>query len=223
MKVIHCLSLGCVFALIACSGSNSSAIYHPDVGPFDENGDYVVAMADEPVTKHLYARSRRNTATKATPVSAPVPQAVQPPVRQIAKVNPRPAASLPQPPVLVAAPRPIQPTSAPVLIARSPQRGAVPVLAQAPPPVVIAPTPPPAVTPVAPVAVPQPVVAPQPTPAPQPVVKPVKKTPIRHTVKGSDTLFGLSRKYGVSVGSIQRANGIKGTTIVTGRTLTIPK
>ena len=38
-----------------------------------------------------------------------------------------------------------------------------------------------------------------------------------------DTLYGLSRKYGTSVSAIQRANKLKGTTIVRGKTLLIPR
>lgn len=44
-----------------------------------------------------------------------------------------------------------------------------------------------------------------------------------HTVSGGDTLWGLSRKYGVSVDDIRQANGITGDTIVTGQTITIPR
>jgi len=41
-------------------------------------------------------------------------------------------------------------------------------------------------------------------------------------VKG-DTLYSLSRRYGSSVGAIQRANGIRGTIIRIGQTLRIPR
>lgn len=44
-----------------------------------------------------------------------------------------------------------------------------------------------------------------------------------HTVVGGDTLWGLSRKYGVSVDSIRQANGLTSDTIVTGQTLSIPQ
>ena len=43
-----------------------------------------------------------------------------------------------------------------------------------------------------------------------------------HTVASNDTLWGLSRKYGVSVDQIRQANNISGDLIVTGQTLTIP-
>jgi LysM repeat protein len=43
-----------------------------------------------------------------------------------------------------------------------------------------------------------------------------------HTVRSGDTLYGLSRKYKVSVSSIQRANSLKGTVIRDGKKLRIP-
>ena len=42
------------------------------------------------------------------------------------------------------------------------------------------------------------------------------------SVKKGDTLSGLSRRYGVSVSSIQRANGLRSTVIVLGKKLRIP-
>lgn len=53
--------------------------------------------------------------------------------------------------------------------------------------------------------------------------KPKKKSPLTHTVKRGDTLYGLSRKYGTSVSSIQKANRIKGSTIGIGQRLIIPR
>lgn len=61
-------------------------------------------------------------------------------------------------------------------------------------------------------------------PRPQPqVIRPRAQAPISHRVTSSDTLYSLSRYYGVSISSIQRANGIRGTTIVTGSTILIPR
>lgn len=54
-------------------------------------------------------------------------------------------------------------------------------------------------------------------------VKPKAKPPITHHVKRGDTLYGLSRKYGTSVGAIQRANKLKGTNIGLGARLIIPR
>lgn len=43
-----------------------------------------------------------------------------------------------------------------------------------------------------------------------------------HKVGASDTLWGLSRKYGTTVAAIQRANGLSDTIIRTGSTIKIP-
>jgi len=210
----------CLCALIACSGKGrSSAIYHPDVGPFDENGDYVVALADAPVRKN------------ANPISAPAPvtprPAAQAPVQAIASNQaraPRPPRLFPTavqnrrpaPIQTVSAPRSPRVTSGPVLIAQSPRAVAsippsVPALVAAPAPAVRQ-------------APPQPVQAPAPAPVSQPKpAAPAKKAPVRHVVRSSDTLYGLSRKYGVSVSAIQKANGLRGSSILTGSTLKIPR
>ncbi|MGJ8723765.1 MAG: LysM peptidoglycan-binding domain-containing protein [Roseibacillus sp.] len=44
-----------------------------------------------------------------------------------------------------------------------------------------------------------------------------------HTVGGGDTLWGLSRKYGVSVDEIRQANGLTSDVIITGQSLNIPR
>gem|GEM_PF-1653450 len=43
-----------------------------------------------------------------------------------------------------------------------------------------------------------------------------------HKVKRGDTLWGLSKRYGRSVSSIKRANGLRSSTIRLGQTLKIP-
>ncbi len=43
-----------------------------------------------------------------------------------------------------------------------------------------------------------------------------------HTVVSGDSLWGLARKYGTTIESIQAANGLTTTNIRTGQTLTIP-
>jgi LysM repeat protein len=54
-------------------------------------------------------------------------------------------------------------------------------------------------------------------------ITPKAKPPIIHIVKKGDTLSGLSRKYGATVKAIQSVNNIKGTNIVIGKKLTIPR
>lgn len=69
---------------------------------------------------------------------------------------------------------------------------------------------------------PAPKVASTPKPKPKPVVKVTPKTRY-HLVKKGDTLYNISRRYSTSVSKIQSANGIKGTKILLGKTLKVPK
>lgn len=87
-----------------------------------------------------------------------------------------------------------------------------------PPPVVAQnnPAPQPAVTQVAPK--PTPTVVPKPKPKPKP-----KPQVTYHTVRKGDTLYGLAKKYGTTVGKIQSANGISGSVIRIGQRLKIPR
>ena len=67
---------------------------------------------------------------------------------------------------------------------------------------------------------PAPSLQPRPRPAPSP---PAAKASTSHRVVKGDTLYSLSRRYGSSVGAIQRANGLSGTIIRIGQTLRIPR
>ena len=44
----------------------------------------------------------------------------------------------------------------------------------------------------------------------------------QHMIQKGDTLWGISRRYNVTVEALQQANGITGTNIIEGRTLIIP-
>jgi LysM repeat protein len=44
----------------------------------------------------------------------------------------------------------------------------------------------------------------------------------QHTVRAGQTLSGIARQYGVSVAALQQANGLSGTDIRAGQTLSIP-
>ncbi len=66
----------------------------------------------------------------------------------------------------------------------------------------------------------------KPTPAvssPPPAPKPAPKPSVRyHKVASGDTLYSLSRKYGVSVGALKKTNGLSGDLIRKGQSLRIP-
>ena len=170
---------------VSCSEKNASG-YNPEVGPFDENGNYVEAWADNPPKKGSWRKSSSSSKPKTITVSKPEPTPV--------KIT-KPTVSRPVPPVAkVSTPRP-------------------------------EPRPEPAPKPVS-KPKPKPVAKPTPKPAPKPKPKPapVKAKPSfsYHTVSKGDTLYSLARKFGVSVRSIQQANGMSGTNIRIGQSLKIP-
>ena len=166
-------------AFISCSGSGGSPAYNPDVGPFDEDGNYVEAWADNP-PKRGSSRKTSNPKPDPKPKAAPKPRVVS---------TPKPVSK-----PVVSQPRPVVTT----------------------PKVVSKPTPRPVAKPI-----PRPVVKPTPKPTPKPVA--VKPKTTRHTVGKGDTLFGLAKRYGTTISAIKRANGISGTTIITGRSYVIPR
>ena len=159
----------------SCSGSSGSPTYNPAVGPFDENGNYVEAWADNPPARNADRRVASNPKPDPAPVSRPAP---------------------------VAAIKPVTVAPAPIPVAP------IPV---APRPVAVTPAP-------RPVAVTQPI-----TRTSQPVVTTQPTRTRRHTVTRGDTLYGLARKYGTTVTAIKKANGISGSTIITGRSYIIPR
>jgi LysM repeat protein len=45
----------------------------------------------------------------------------------------------------------------------------------------------------------------------------------RHTVRSGDSLYAIAKRYGTTASAVQKANGLKGTVIRPGQSLTIPK
>ena len=56
----------------------------------------------------------------------------------------------------------------------------------------------------------------------EPEPSPVATAPKVHTIARGDTLWGLSKQYGVSIDSIKSANGLTSDTVVLGAKLQIP-
>ncbi|MDB0056832.1 LysM peptidoglycan-binding domain-containing protein [Akkermansiaceae bacterium] len=84
--------------LVSCSGSKDSG-YNPDVGPFDADGNYIEAWADNPPKRGTKLRKTNPKPTsqpkpkdkptpKATP--KPAPKITQPAPRPVTKPTPRP-------------------------------------------------------------------------------------------------------------------------------------
>lgn len=210
MRWLGIIVTGGALVLSACSGTSTGgskeALYHPDVGPFDIDGNYVEALADAPVKKNYFARAKPSSesvkpkskekllAKRETPSTAN-----RPPTSSRKVVSSR----------VVSAPVRTPPPQRSIVLA-SPAAGGSSASG------------PPRLTSVARAgSAPPPVTRPAP---PKPVViKPKTNAPLRHQIQASDTLFGLSRKYGKSVESLKRANGLTGNTIITGRTLIIPQ
>lgn len=67
-----------------------------------------------------------------------------------------------------------------------------------------------------------PISNPKPKPVVKPKPKPKPKTTV-HTVRKGDTLYGLAKKYGTTVGNIRKANGISGSIIRIGQKIKIPR
>ncbi|MBK1833774.1 LysM peptidoglycan-binding domain-containing protein [Roseibacillus ishigakijimensis] len=212
MKVGLFFLLGGILTLILTGCGGSGDIYHPDMGPFDENGDYVTALADEPVKKRFFAR-RSKPDKSETSQSESVSQPSRP---LLAKVEAQPRQTI----TTVSAPAPQAVVRS---VVREPQPAPRILTASTKPAV----APKPVVKKVV-AAVPQPAAKPKPAPKPvaakpKPAPKPAAPSPRRHTVVKDDTLYSLSRRYGTTVAAIQKANGLGGTTIRLGQSLLIPR
>ena len=144
--IIPCI-LFMVVGLTSCS-KNKTPRYNPNIGPFDEDGNYIEEWADNPPK-----RGTRLRRSEPAPAPKPAPRTTEAPK-----------------PVYKPAPKP------------------------------------------------KPVYKPAPKPKPKP-----KPTTIRHTVKKGDTLYSLARKYGTTISKIQKANGLRGTTIQAGKSYVIPR
>lgn len=133
--------------------------------------------------------------------------------RQIADAEPdtAPAADIPviPPPVLAAnvAPKPVSTTT--TVVYKKPANSSSSVASQS----------------TKPKASSKPVVVkPKTRPKPKAIAKTkAKPKATRHTVRSGDSLYAIAKRYGTTIGAVQRANGIKGAMIKPGQALVIPK
>jgi LysM repeat protein len=221
---------GMLFAALAalispsCNNATSNTGTHPGYGPFDSRGNYVEELADSP--------SRWGRAAKSPP---PVPQNEQ----ALLAGNDNPPANL----------TPLSSGGS----ARMSSSGSADLAVAGPPPVVkrssetvksTTTKPKPADAPVRTVSKPkpEPVVVkatPKTKSKPEPAVvkttskpktksktvasKPRPSSSTRVVVKKGDTLYALALRHNTSVSAIQKANGIKGSNLTIGKSLTIPR
>ncbi|MDA7917330.1 LysM peptidoglycan-binding domain-containing protein [Akkermansiaceae bacterium] len=76
--------------LVSCSGSKDSG-YNPDVGPFDADGNYIEAWADNPPKRGTKLRKTNPKPTSQPKVKEkPAPKVTQPAPRPVTKPTPRP-------------------------------------------------------------------------------------------------------------------------------------
>ncbi len=191
------------FSLCSC-GSNSNSVKVPKTdgfqqnhGPFDSNGNYVEKWADSPPKRRFIASKKPGRS-----ISTVKPKAR---VKEPKKIAPVPTKKAYTPPKQSYTPPPKRTYTPPKKQYTAPKK------TYTPPKKTVKPTPK-KVTP-----------KPVPKKAAPKRITPKAKAPIIHRVVKGDTLYGLARKYGTSVSSIQTANGLKGTSISLGTSLIIPR
>ena len=95
----------------SCSDKNASG-YNPEVGPFDENGNYVEAWADNPPKRSSWRKSSTSSKPKTAvpskkdPEVAPTPPVSRPTPAVVKVSTPRPAPRPEPKPVAKPAPKP---------------------------------------------------------------------------------------------------------------------
>ncbi len=176
--------------------SGNSSGFQQNHGPFDKNGNYIESWADNPPAQNRNWKPSKPELPNSSQAIAKN-NLPKPPPRPIIAA-PRPA---PAPIVSYAPPRPAPKTSytaprpAPKTAYTPPKKAIPPVVAKSSPAKKITPK----------------------------KITPKTKPPVIHVVKKGDTLYELSLKYGASVASIQKANGLRNANIAIGKRLTIPR
>lgn len=194
--VFHALSLLAVtLALTSCpqSGGGSTGA----VGPYDRNGNYVEAWADDPSKWHHPPRDVGGSSAVAANDLPP------PDITPLPSGEPKIILPTSKPTTTVASNPPTRPKtgSGGATTSRTTSR--------------------PTATASRTTTKPRTTVA-RTTTKSKPKPKPAPAT-VRHTVKKGETLSHLAAKYGTSVSAIQRANKLSGTMIREGKPLTIPR
>jgi len=183
-----------VVAFPACSNTGGSTASNPGgTGPFDSRGNYIEAWADSP-SKWKAGSQQVVDAAPEKPAATDIP--VLPPPVLAANETPRPVS-----------------TTTTVLYKKTPTRTSAGSTSSSSSTASRTPTKPK-----------QKAVVVKPKTKPKAVAKATPKPrSTRHTVRSGDNLYSLAKRYGTSVGAVQKANGLKGAMIRPGQTLVIPK
>ena len=183
-----------VVAFPACSNTGGSTASNPGgTGPFDSRGNYIEAWADSP-SKWKAGSQQVVDAAPEKPAATDIP--VLPPPVLAANETPRPVS-----------------TTTTVLYKKTPTRTSAGSTSSSSSTASRTPTKPK-----------QKAVVVKPKTKPQAAAKATPKPrSTRHTVRSGDNLYSLAKRYGTSVGAVQKANGLKGAMIRPGQTLVIPK
>lgn len=202
MKPVLWIFASCAIALTfsSCGNSrNGGSLGNPQAvtGPYDKYGNYIEAWADDP------SKWRKSGSSPHEMKSDELPQ--------IAMNDQPPQDAVPLPPISSSSTTAISHTT----VTSKPK----PPTAK-PREVAIQTKPKPKTTTITTTAKPKPATITKVKPKPKPAAKP-KST--RYVVKKGDTLSAISRKTGASVSAIKSANGISGSLIRPGQSLTIPK
>ena len=200
MKTVFLIPAACALALSLSSCGNSggsSGGSQAVTGPYDRNGNYVEAWADDP---SKWRKSGGSSPHEKRSDEIP----------EIAKNDQPPQNSIPLPPARVSKPAPV---IAQTQVVNKPKPVAVksePVMVKTRPAVEKS----------------EPVVV-KSKPKPKPVVAKAKSKPkpksTRYVVKKGDSLSTIASRTGSSVSAIKSENGISGTLIRPGQSLVIPK
>ncbi|MEO5713965.1 MAG: LysM peptidoglycan-binding domain-containing protein [Luteolibacter sp.] len=218
MKVALWISAACAFPFILVSCGNGGGktsgggSQQPGIGPFDSQGRYREEWADNPSQWRRPGGSSSSRVTKTDDVPE-VAQNEQPPLNSVplATSSPKPVIAETKPKTtskkeseaVVVKTRPLNTSEREAVAGRTTKSKAEPevtVKRKTKPTteVVKAKT------------------------KPKTTVKAKPKTTV-HVVKPGDSLSSIASRYGCSVSALKSANGISGTLIRDGRTLTIPR
>ncbi len=194
MKLLLSFAAVCGIAISLTScGNSGSGGQVAGTGPFDSRGNYVEAWADNPAK---WRKPGRAPAT--TDSTSQIASNDQPPMNS----NPLPQ-NVPAVRTSQTVPLPQVDAVTPVVVRSQPKPSSQARVVKT-------------------VAKPKVAAKPKPKQTPKPKVKP-KPAPKRYVVKSGDNLSSIASRNGTTVSALQRANGIKGSVIRPGQSLTIPK